>query len=930
MAHVRAIRPDDSDRLVAFHGRLSPETVYRRFFGLHPQLSPTELRRFTHVDYHQRLALVAEHAGQLIAVARYERLPGTCDAEVAFVVSDAEQGRGLATLLLEHLAAAARSRGIARFVADTLATNSEMIAVFGRAGFDVVRSHQDGLVRVEFPIETSERFITAVDDRDRVAERRSIQSLLCPRSIAVVGASARAGGVGHAIFNNIIDGGYVGAVHPVNRRGEPVAGRSGFTGLAAVPGPVDLVVVAVGPEDAIGLVADASRLEARGLLVISAGFAESGPDGAVLQRRLLAAARDHGMRVIGPNTLGLANTAPEVSLNATFSPAAPVAGPAGLLSQSGAVGIVALEQANSIGLGISSFVSVGNKSDVSGNDLLEYWQDDPATEVVCLYLESFGNPRRFARLAQRLARTKPIVAVKSGRTDAGRRAASSHTAAAASSDVAVDALFARAGVIRVDTLAELFDTALVLADQPLPAGGRVAIVGNAGGPGILAADACGRVGLELPELGAGTQQVLRGLLPAAAAVANPVDMLAAATGLHYREVLAAVLADPQIDAVIAIYIPPLISDPEDIAAAVADAVAAASTAPAPAPLAASAPAPAPAPAATAAPPAAPDAAAAPAPPAAPAPAPGAVKPVVACFLGTETPPVALRNPSPGRRRVPCMPFPERAAQALARALSYRRWRERPEGIDPHLDGIDQAAAQRLVAEALARAPGGGWLDAADAWALLAAYGIPAVATHFATSVDEAVTVADTLGYPVALKAASGRIVHKSDVGGVHLGLADATAVRAAFGAMSNTLGRRMGGAIVQPMAGAGVETIVGVVNDDSFGPLVMFGLGGVATDLLGDRAFRSAPLSDVDAAGLIRSLRTSPLLTGYRGSSPVDLDALEDIVLRAGRLAHDLPEVAELDLNPVIATPTGALVADAKVRVTVPRPHPDPWLRRLR
>ncbi len=397
--HVRAIRPDDGDLLVEFHGRLSPETVYRRFFGAHPRLSAAEVEYLTHVDYHDRLALVAEHADRLIAVARYERLPASGDAEVAFVVDDADQGRGLGTLLLEHLAAAARARGVTRFVADTQASNTAMLDVFGQAGFSVERTYDQGIVRLEFPIEPTEAFVLAVEDRGHRAEGRSIESLLRPASIAVVGVSAKSGGIGHAIFTNIVDGGYTGTAHPVNRRGEPVAGHAGFACLAEVPGPVELVVVAVGPEDTVDLVADAARLGARGLVVISAGFAEAGPDGAVLQRRLVDAARRQGMRVVGPNCLGVANTAPAVALNATFSPAAPVAGPTGLLSQSGAVGIVALEQAARIGLGISSFVSVGNTADVSGNDLLEYWQDDPATEVICLYLESVGNPRRFARLA---------------------------------------------------------------------------------------------------------------------------------------------------------------------------------------------------------------------------------------------------------------------------------------------------------------------------------------------------------------------------------------------------------------------------------------------------------------------------------------------------------------------------------------------------
>ncbi|MEO6629373.1 MAG: GNAT family N-acetyltransferase, partial [Aquihabitans sp.] len=828
--HVRPIRPDDADRLVAFHGRLSPETVYRRFFLAHPILSAGEVVRLTNVDYHDRLALVAEHAGELVAVARYDRIPASSDAEVAFVVGDLDQGRGLGTLLLEHLAAAAYACGIARFVADVLVANGDMLSVFARAGFTTTQTHDDGVVRVEFLIEPTEAFVAAVEVRDHVAERHSMEHLLRPAGVAVVGASGRPGGVGHAIFSNIVEGGYAGALYPVNRRGETVLGRPGFRSVADLPGPVELVVVAVTPDDAIALVGDAARQGARALLVISAGFAEVGPDGAVLQRRLLEAARDHGMRVVGPNCLGLANTAPGVALNATFAPTAPVAGPTVLLSQSGAVGIVALDQAASIGLGISSFISVGNKADVSGNDLLEFWQDDPATDVVCLYLESFGNPRRFGHLAGRLSRTKPVVVLKSGRTDAGRRAATSHTAAAVSSDVAVDALCARAGVIRVQTLTELFDTAVVLADQPIPAGHRVCVVGNSGGPGILAADACGLVGLEVPELGQQTQDALRAFLPASATVANPVDLLAAATGTQYERALSLVLADSRIDAVIAVYTPPLVSDPDDIAAAVAAA------------------------------------------------ADHAVKPIVACFLGADPPPRALRH-SPAGGRVPCLPVPERAADALARACAYGDWRARPVGAEADLDGIDQAAAETIVADAVARPSGGGWLDAEDAWALLASYGFPVVPTRVATSEDDAVAAAQIVGYPVALKAAAGRIVHKSDSGGVHLGLADASAVRGAFRAMVGALGQRMGGATVQPMAEAGVETIVGIVNDESFGPLVMFGLGGVATDLLADRTFLSPLISDVDASVLVRSLRSSPLLTGYRGSEPVDLAALEDIVL---------------------------------------------------
>ena len=881
VVHLRAIQPDDAEALVAFHEGLSFDTVYRRFFSAHPHLSPHEVEVFTRVDYQDRLALVVEDGGRLVAVGRYERVTGTDDAEVAFVVADDHQGRGLGTLLLEHLAAAARARGIVRFVAVTLPTNTAMQRVFNQAGFAVERRSEPGAVAFSFPIAPTEAFEAAVAQRDRVAERRSLEALLRPASIAVVGASARPGGVGHGLVANIVSGGFAGPVYPVNRQGDAVCGRAGYAQLGDIPGPVDLVVAAVGPEDTVALVADAARLGAHGLVVVSAGFAETGAQGAEWQRRLVDQARRHGIRVVGPNCLGVANTDPAVALNATFSATPPTPGRTALFSQSGAVGIVALEQAARIGLGISTFVSGGNKADVSGNDLLELWTDDPSTDVVCLYLESLGNPRRFARLARRLSASKPVVALKSGRSDAGQRAAGSHTAAAASPDVAVDALFARAGVIRVTTMTELFDTALLVGDQPLPAGPAVAVVGNAGGPGILAADACSLAGLDVPVLAPATQTALRSLLPAAAAVANPVDLLAGATGAQYRAAVSAALADPGVDAVIVVYTSPLGSDPSEVGAGVAAATI------------------------------------------------GATKPVIACFLDSATPPAALRHPAGSASAVPCLPFPERAAAALSRAWSYRRWRDRPHGDEPSLAGVDAQAGRRVVAGVLAARPGGGWLDAADAWALLRAYGLPLVESRPVTSAAQAMAEASEVGFPVALKAASGRLVHKSDVGAIHLGLADQAAVGSAWSALEAALGNGLGTAVVQPMAAPGVETIVGVVDDPAFGPLVMFGLGGVATDLLGDRALRSTPLTDVDAADMVRSLRASPLLAGYRGAPSVDLGALADVLQRVGRLADDLPEVAELDLNPIIARPDGALILDAKIRVVDTPRRSDPWLRRL-
>jgi acetyl coenzyme A synthetase (ADP forming)-like protein len=883
VVRIRPIRPDDAAALVEFHGRLSPDTVHLRFFSAHPRLSAREVDRFTVVDYHDRLALVVEIDAALVAVGRYDATDRDGEAEVAFVVADAYHHRGVGTLLLEHLAVAARARGIRGFVADTLAHNGPAMAMFRAAGFRVTSDRVDlGVVQVTFPIEATDEFVDAVDQRSHIANRTSIERLMRPRSVAVVGAGVQPGGIGHEVFRNVVEGGFTGAMYPINRSGAPVLGHPGYATLLDLPADVDLVVVAIPGAGVLEVAAQAVTRRSRALVVLSAGFAETGPEGANVQRRFVEVARLGGMRLVGPNCLGLANTAADISLDATFAPAAPAPGHTALSSQSGAVGIVALAEAAAIGLGLSSFVSVGNKADVSGNDLLEYWEDDPATNVICLYLESFGNPRRFARLARRVSRAKPIVALKSGRSTAGRRAGLSHTAAAATSDVVVDALFAQAGVIRVDTLTELFDTALVLADQPRPVGRRVAIVGNSGGPGILAADACEAAGLVLPELGDVTQAALRSFLAPAAATANPVDLLAAASAEQYAGALAAVLADPVIDAVIAIYTPPTVTTADPIAAAVA----AASTE-------------------------------------------SATKPIVACFLAGQTVPAPFRHPLPDRRRVPCLPAPERAAHALARAARYREWTQRPPGRKPDLPGIDERAATAVVGRCMHDDRSGGWLPAADVEALLRSYAIAMAETVSVADSDQAVAAARRLGYPVVLKAGSPELAHKTDVGAVRLGLSDDGELRRAFAAMGADLGPAMGGGIVQAMADTGVETVVGVVNDPLFGPLVMFGLGGVATELLGDRAFRILPLTDIDATELVRSLRGSPLLTGYRGSTPVDMATVEDLVLRVARLAEQFPEIAELDLNPVIATPAGVVAVDAKIRLAPPAPASESWLPRL-
>jgi len=878
---LRPVRPDDDARLLALYERLSDESIYLRFFSPVPRPTAAQLERLTNVDYQQSFALVAQLGDDLVAISRYDRVAPD-EAEVAFTVQDDQQGRGLGTVMLEHLAVVARANGICTFSADTLPNNTRMLNVFKDAGWTAERRFVEGTVHVRFSIEPTASSVAAVEARESHAEAASMVRLLSPRSIAVIGASRRAGTIGHEVFRNLLAYGFQGPVYPVNPESVSVAGVRAYPTVLEVPDEVDLAIVVVPAAHVQEVVEQCAQKHVRGLVIISAGFAEIGPTGAQQQRELVELARGNGMRIIGPNCLGIVNTAPEVRMNATFAPAPPVPGHVGFLSQSGGLGIELMARAGALGIGISEFVSVGNKADVSGNDLLQHWETDPNTQVILFYLESFGNPRKFARLSRRIARVKPIVVVKSGRTVAGSRAASSHTAALASPDVAVDALFTQTGVIRVDTLEELLDTAQVLSSQPLPPGRRVAIVSNAGGPGILAADACSGAGLEVSELAPTTQTALRSFAAEDASVRNPIDLVAGATAADFERALRVVLADDAIDAVLAIFVPPLVTQAEDVARAIAAAARDAGP-----------------------------------------------KPVIACFLGRDGVPPELRGEN-GARTVPSFAFPEAAARALARTVHFADWRRQPQGTEPELTDIDVPRARALIHKRLASAPAGLWLDMNDAYELLGCFGIPVVPSRLVDSADAAVRAADELGYPVVLKAGSPELVHKSDVGGVALDLGDAAAVRAAFEAMHQALGATMGGAIVQQTVARGVETIIGVTQDRSFGPLVLFGLGGVTAELLADRALRIVPITDADAARLVRSLRGSPLFFGYRGRPAVDVAALENLIVRVGRLADELPEVSEMDCNPVIASAAGAVAVDVKIRC-VPAAEPlPPDLRRMR
>ncbi|HEV7133626.1 MAG TPA: GNAT family N-acetyltransferase [Gaiellaceae bacterium] len=844
----------DAEALLEFFAQLSDRSRYQRFHGF-PHLSPALVESFVDPNWEERGSLAGWLEGRVVALANYARLRDPLVAEVAFTVDDEVQGRGIGTRLLERLAALAARAGIEEFVAVVLPENRAMLGVFRDAGFDVTRELAGGEVEVRFPIAATEHYRELVAARDHTAVANSLRPFFRPATVAVIGASARRGSIGGELFRNVLAADFAGAAYPVNRSGEPVAGVRAHRSIADIPDDVELAVLCLPGEHVVDAARDALEAGVRALVVISAGFAEVGAEGRARQDELLALVRSHGARLVGPNCLGVASAASR--LNATFAPRAFPAGKIGFSSQSGALGLAMLERAEARGLGLSAFVSIGNKADVSSNDLLEWWEDDDATEIVMLYLESFGNPRAFARIARRLARRKPILAMKSGTTRAGRKAASSHTAALAGSDAAVDALFRQAGVIRTDTLGELVDVAALFSAQPVPKGRRVAVLTNAGGLGILCADACEAAGLELPTLSEPTRRVLGDVLPLEASSANPVDMLGSANAKSFADVLPIVLADPNVDAVIVLFVPTVGIDEDDVGAAISRGAAGATG-----------------------------------------------KPVLCSFLSARGAPATLRSVVP----IPSFAYPEAAAHALGRAADRGEWLHRAAGVVPELD-VDRATGEAIVATALATGDDT-WLEAPQARALLVAYGIPVVAERSAAGTDEAVAAAAELGYPVVVKSAAAG-AHKTESGGVAVNLSNEAEVRAAAGRIGAPL-------LVQSMVQGGAELLVGAVQDPIFGPLVAFGPGGVFAELIGQAQFRLAPLTDVDAHELVQTGKAGKLVAGFRGNPPADAAALADLLLRLSRLAEDLPEVSELDLNPVLALPNGCVAVDARVRLSRP------------
>jgi acetyl coenzyme A synthetase (ADP forming)-like protein len=843
---------EDAQRLLAFFGDLSDRSLYLRFHG-HPNVGPNLVDPVLEPDWVERGALVGTKEDRVVAIANYVRLRDARTAEVAFAVADELQGRGIATRLLERLADVAASTGIEDFVAEVMAENAAMLRVFSDAGFETKRETMSGTTEVHLSLGRTEALRLRIDERDHIGVVGSLQPFFEPRTVAVVGASPRRGSIGGELYRNVLRGEFRGVGFPVNRSGDSVAGVRAYRSVAEIGEAIDLAVVCLPGSAVLAAAEDALAAGVRALCVISAGFAEIGPEGEAREEQLLELVRSHGARLLGPNCLGIAVAEPR--LNATFGPRALPPGKVGFSSQSGALGLAVLERAAERRLGLSAFVSIGNKADISSNDLLEYWEDDPHTEVVLLYLESFGNPRKFARVARRVARTKPILAMKAGRTAAGARAASSHTAALAGSEAAVDALFQQAGVLRVDTLEELLDLSSLLASQPLPRGRNVAVLTNAGGLGILCADACESAGLGLPPLADATVSDLHALLPTEASVSNPVDMLGSAVASTYESAIPILLRDPGLDALIVLFVPPVVAGAGEVAEAIARAVGHIET---------------------------------------------LDKPVLACVISSAGTPAALLSAP-----VSAFSYPESAARALGRAADRAEWLRRPQGRVVELGGIDVERAQAVCREAGER-----WLDPHEARQLLDAYEIPLVAERAAATVEDAVVAAEELGFPVVLKTALAG-VHKTERGGVALDLRDAEGVR--------TAAERIGPPfLLQPLVPPGVELLIGAVEDPVFGPLVALGPGGTLAELIGDASFRLAPLTDVDADELVTQGKVGVLLGGYRGAPPADVRRVSDVVLRVAQLVDDLPEVAELDLNPVIAGPDGCVAVDARIRVAAP------------
>ena len=864
-AHLRPILPEDAEGLVEFYSHVSAQSKYFRFFAPMPELSARDVERFTNVDYHDRVAFVVTVAEKIIATGRYDLIEKG-HAEVAFLVQDQHQGRGAGQLLLEHLAQAGRERGIDRFVAEVLPDNRRMMQVFREQGYQVTGGWDEGVMHLEFDIDPTETSMGVIAAREHRSEAASIAAFLNAKSVAVIGASRRSDTIGALLVRNLVLGDYAGRVYAVNPTADSVAGMPAYPTVGDIPGDVDVAIVAV-PADAVQeVVLDCAAKGVHGLIVISSGFAETGEEGRKRQRKLVGLARSYGLRLIGPNCLGVINTAADVSLNASLATVMPPRGRAGFFCQSGALGTAILEKVRGRGLGLSTFVSAGNRADVSGNDLLQYWEEDDATEVVLLYLESIGNPRKFSRIARRVSRTKPIVAVRSGRTTQGVPMGHAVRQIAAPAE-AVDAMFRQAGIIQVNTLDKMFDVAQLLAHQPLPRGSRVAIVGNSDALGLLAVDAAAANGLT---------------------VTSATALGADATADDFEDALDAAIDDDHVDAVVAVYIPPLHAGGAEVANVLA------------------------------------------------AVGEQSDKPLVSTFLGREGVPELLRVPdlsghTAGRGSVPSYPEVEAAVRALAAVVEYAAWLQRHDDSVGVFEDIDMEAAKRQVNEILIDEPEGHDLDDDQLRTLLGHYGIDLWERVHVSTVEEAVAAGERLGWDVVLKATAERLRQRPDLAHVWRNIDNEAEMRDAWKSLIGIITHSSDAEfVVQRTASPGIPVAIGGLEDPLFGPAVSFSVSGALTDLVGDKAYRIPPISVLDASETVRSIKAAPLLFGYRGSEQVDVPAVEELIRRVAQLKIDLPQVSQLDLILVHASADGVSVLGATGRVQqVTDPRSDLFVRRL-
>jgi acetate---CoA ligase (ADP-forming) len=917
---LRPITGDDGERLQRLHTSLSTRSIYTRFMMLLPKLSPAQVKRFTQIDYDNEMAIVGivadenEPGGErLICVGRYVRLHVPTRAEVAFTVADAYQGLGIATHLLQELLPFARAADIEVLEAEVLAENHAMLGVFRNMGFHVTASLAEGVVHIEFPVAETELSQEQRWAREQKANRAAMERLLRPRSVAVVGASDQRGHIGNTLVRNLLTQEFAGPVYPVNPKHRVVCSVPCYPSLQDIPDPVDLVIAAVPAADTLAVVHECAKKQVYGIIVITAGFGETGPQGRALEAELLDVVRRQGIRMVGPNCLGLLNADPAVRLNGTFAPVYPPSGRVALSSQSGALAIAILNLARELRLGISQFVSVGNKADVSGNDLMQYWGDDPGTDVILLYMESFGNPKKFSRIARAVSRKKPVIVLKSGNSAAGARAASSHTGALSSNAVVAKTLMDQAGIVQTDSMERFFHAAKVLGTQPLPDGHRLAILTNAGGPAILSADRAEAEGLAVPQLSDKLQAKLRKVVLPTASVHNPVDLVAQASVAQYEASLKLLLESDEIDQVAVLFIPPVVTRGEEVARAILrarDAVVGGK--------------------------------------------PGARlgKPLVACMMGEVGGGEAFDLLE--AQGVPTFRFPEDAVTALAQLTRYRDWRMAPRGARVRFADTRKEEAQAILRRATAGLPlpshsapvqgsgppagapagssaleePGTWLAPIDAYAVLNAYGISTAPTRLARSAEEAAAHAAALGFPTVIKLSSLTITHKTDVQGVQLNLRTAAEVAEAYTRIERgltALGRRaeMDGVLVQPMAHGGLEMVLGMSHDPSFGPVLMAGLGGIYLELFKDVQFALHPVTDREIAQMVDRLRSRPILDGYRGEPARDVDALQQILARLSQMIEENPQIRELDFNPVMVFPKGqgAQVVDVRLRAAPSDPY---------